>query len=165
MFKRTMLLIFSALVLFGCATTQNPLDVIYLPPNKSVCDIDPLYKDSVICKITKYLGETPEQLNDQLLDASLVGMWSKMVDKKDLKKSISFVRQYIVGDPQLTMQKLINYLTEKAGADPYLAMMLSRKINRLNIPEYHNLVFTIVDRKMIMFALDSQDVQLSAIIF
>jgi hypothetical protein len=155
------LVLVSILLLLGCAggTAQNPLTYLYPANEKSVCTA-PEYQASVICKIMTQLGETPEQFNDQLLDVSIVGLMTKMWDKDQLKKAISLVRQFTAAEADLSMSKLLGFLQAKSEEDQYLKMMLSRKLDRLKIPQFWMLPFTPQDKAMVIYALDSQEAQL-----
>jgi hypothetical protein len=151
-------------LLVGCATqpnapSTNPLVYLYPTNEKSVC-VSPDYTGSVICKVMTYLKETPEQFNDQLLDASIIGLMTKLFSKQDLTNAISVTRQFVAATEGLTLTKLLGFLETKSEKDEYLKMLLSRKLGRLKIPQFMDLVFTPQDKAMIIYALDSQEAQL-----
>lgn len=137
-------------------------NIIYPAPVTSVCT-QPEAQGSVICQIATYLKTTPEQLNDALLDASLVGIWTKLISATDLRAAVSKVRQYTAMTDNLTMDMLIRYITKESETDPALALLLSRRLKTLNVTQgaLNLKIFKPFDKGLVVKALDSQTEQLT----
>ena len=158
--KMLAVLVFAVLVI-GCVggNTTNPINYLYPINEKSICTT-PEYQTSIICKTMASIGQTPEQFNDMLLDASVIGLMTKMWDKEQLKAAFSVLRQFTASEATMTFEKLIGFMEKRADVDPYMKMLLSRKLGQLKVPQFYALPFSPQDKSMVIYALDSQEAQL-----
>lgn len=143
------------LVFAGCATLYPP----ELPEqNPCTVAVEPV---PVLCKVFAYLQITPAQANDMLLDASLVGIWSKVTKAPEIQAAIDKVEMFL-NNNEVGLNGLIKYVVKEAEIDPALALLLSRRLSRFqNIPELGDLVLDTTSRAMVFDHLQNQKEQLS----
>lgn len=139
--------------LTGCAS-------VYQPPPVPVCaSLDAT--GSVICAIAEKIGSSPEQMNDMLLDASLIGIGTKITTGAELEAAVGKVQAYVTEKKILTVSGIIKYLVEEAKIDPALALLLSRRLVFLQVPGLDQKTLTPFDIKLIEKHLANQVEQLS----
>ena len=143
----------SAQFFIGCAT-------IYAPPANPIC-AQPEFSGSVICAIGDKVGMSPEQMDDMLLDATLIPVAVKQVQAADMKKAVAKVRKWVVEKDILTMEGISAYLYQQAAVDPALGLLISRRLPMFsNVPELSVKPFLACDKKLVIMQLDHQDAQL-----
>lgn len=153
--KKLFLVCLIITALCGCAWLQN----IYPKPADPIC-AKPEYAESVICAIAKYLQIDAEQMDDMLLDATLIPVALKQAKAEQMKKAIAKVRKYVVEKDVLTMAGIRAYLVAQAEIDPALALMLSRRLPMFTeIPVLSVKIFLPVDRDLVIAHLDHQEAQ------
>ena len=118
--KIILLLILAAFFIVGC-------DTVYKPPVTPIC-LKPEYSQSVICEIGNYLKVQPEQMHDIIIDSTLLGIGTKIVDGPALKKSTDKIRVWIVQKDILTMEGVTKYVMEEADINPAFALLLKRRL-------------------------------------
>lgn len=149
------MLVVLCLTIYGCAYLQQ----IYPKPPEPVC-AKPEYAESVICAIAKYLQVDVEQLDDMLLDATLIPVALKQAKAEQMKKAIAKVREYVVDKDVLTMAGIKAYLMAQAEVDPALALMLSRRLPVFTeIPVLSVKLFLPIDKALVVAHLDHQAAQ------
>jgi hypothetical protein len=152
------------LFIFAClagivAATLAVGGCLYQKPAAPIC-AKPEYAGSVICAIGEQVGVAPEQMDDMLLDASLLTVATKRAKAQDMKKAIAKVRKWVVDKDVLTMQGIQAYLAEQAKVDPALALLLSRRMPMFaNLPGLSDKAFLPIDKQMVISQLDHQDEQ------
>jgi hypothetical protein len=150
-------LIIGALTAFainGCGT-------LYPKPVDPICS-KPEAKGSVICDMATYLKTTPEQIDSMLLDASLVSLATKITTAAELRKTFDMVEAWVAGQNLLTMEGISKYLGEKAAFDPYLAMLISRRLPILSsIPNLSIKPLTPYDKNLVLLELKRQREQVA----
>lgn len=147
------LLVMGALFFSGCAS-------VYPPPGNPVCAA-PEAVGSVICATAARVGMTPEQIDAAFLDAALVGIGTKVVKADDLRKAVDKTRVWVVERDILTIDGLVKYLVKEAEIDPALALLLSRRLGLINLPDLGIKPVTAYDKGLIVAGLDHQLEQLS----
>lgn len=150
--KKTLIVTVCILLLAGCAS-------IYQPPAAPVC-ASPLAQGSVICAIAARLGTTPEQIDAMFLDASLVGIGTKVIKAEDLRKAVLETKLW-VDQHEFTVDALIKYLVKQAEVDPSLALLLSRRLGMINLPDLGQVQVTAYDKGLVLAGLNHQLEQLS----
>jgi hypothetical protein len=80
------------------------------------------------------IGTTPEQMDTMLLDASLIGITTKVTTGDELKAAVGKVQKYVTDTPALSINLIIGYLVKEAKIDPALALLLSRRLVFLQVP-------------------------------
>ena len=124
--KRGIILLAMVALITGCAT-------MYPPPTAPLCG-KPEAALSVICEIGAKIGTTPEQMDTMLLDASLIGIGTKVTTGAELRAAIGKVQKYVNDTPTLSVNLIIGYLVKEAKIDPALALLLSRRLVFLQVP-------------------------------
>lgn len=145
-----------ALLLSGCAY----LDQIYPPPDVPVCS-KPEAAGSVICAVATRINMTPEQIDAAFLDAALVGIGTKIVKADDLRAAVTKARAWVQDRDILTIDGLTKYLVQEAQVDPALALLLSRRLGMINLPDLGIEPVTAYDRDLILSGLQHQLDQLA----
>jgi hypothetical protein len=140
-------------VFFGCAS-------IYPPPVDPVC-AKPEAAGSVICATAQKLGLTPEQLDAAFLDAALVGIGAKVIKADELRKAVNKAIVWVKDKDILTIQGLTAYLVTESTVDPALALLLSRRLGLINLPDLGVQPLTAYDRELVLAGLDHQLKQLA----
>ena len=151
--KRTFIMMAVAALLTGCAT-------MYPTPTAPLCG-KPEAAGSVICAIGAKIGTTPEQMDTMLLDASLIGIGTKVTTGAELEKAIAKVQKYVNDTPTLSINLVIGYLVKEAKIDPALALLLSRRLVFLQVPVLDVKTLTPFDIALIKGHLENQMEQLS----
>lgn len=151
--NRLIALFCSAAIVCGCAT-------IYPPPPAPVCAA-PEAAGSVICEIARRLSTTPEQLDQMFLDASLVGIGTKLVRAADLRRAVERARSWVAEKHILTVDGLVKYLVAESEVDPALALLVSRRLGVINLPDLGLAPLTAYDIALVLKGLDHQLAQLS----
>jgi hypothetical protein len=133
----------------------------YAPPQASLC-AKPEAADSIICQLSTYLKTTPEQIDAMLLDASLVSLATKVTSAEELRKTLDTVEVWVSGRDILTMDGLAKYLGEKAAFDPYLALLLSRRLPILaSVPTLSYKPLTAFDKSLVLLEIKRQKDQVA----
>ena len=133
---------------------------VYQRPAVPVCSKSEA-AGSVICAIGAKIGTTPEQMNDLLLDASLIGIGTKVTTGAEMKAAVAKVQKYVAEKPSLSAKLIISYLVTEAKIDPALALLLSRRLVFLQVPGLETQTLTPFDVGLVKAHLDSQMEQLS----
>ena len=124
--KRIIILLAMVALVAGCAT-------MYPTPTAPLCG-KPEAAGSVLCAIGAKIGTTPEQMDTMLLDASLIGITTKVTTGDELKAAVGKVQKYVTDTPALSINLIIGYLVKEAKIDPALALLLSRRLVFLQVP-------------------------------
>ena len=140
-------------LLAGCAG-------MYPAPEAPVCGT-PEATSSVICAIGAKIGQTPEQMNDMLLDASLIGIGTKVTTGPQLKDAVIKVQKWVTDKQILTVKGIVAYLVSEAKIDPALALLLSRRLVFLQVPGLETQTLTPFDRGLVDKHLANQLEQLN----
>lgn len=140
------------LLLAGCAS-------VYQPPAAPVCAA-PAAAGSVICAIAARLNTTPEQLDAMFLDASLVGIGTKIIKAEDLRTAVLSTKRWVEKN-EFTVDALVKHLVKQAEVDPALALLLSRRLGMINLPDLGQVQVTPYDRGLVLDGLNHQLEQLS----
>ena len=151
--KRFLALLAIAALLIGCAT-------LYPTPTAPLCG-KPEAAGSVICAIGAKIGTTPEQMDTMLLDASLIGITTKVTTGTELKAAVAKVQKYVDQTPTLSVNIIIGYLVREAQLDPALALLLSRRLVFLQVPVLDVKALTPFDVGLVKAHLAHQMNQLS----
>lgn len=146
-------LIAGFLFLGGCAS-------VYPPPADPVC-ASPEAVGSVICATAARIGLTPEQIDAAFLDAALIGIGTKVIQAEALRKAVTTTRVWVVERDVLTIDSLVKYLIKESSFEPALALLLSRRLGLINLPDLGIKPVTSYDKALIIAGLDSQLEQLS----
>jgi hypothetical protein len=133
---------------------------MYPAPEAPVCGT-PESNGSVICAIGAKIGQTPEQMNDMLLDASLIGIGTKVTTGQQLKDAVIKVQKWVTERQILTIKGIITYLVSEAKIDPALALLLSRRLVFLQVPGLETQTLTPFDRVLVEKHLANQLEQLN----
>ena len=130
---------------------------VYKPPVAPVC-LQPAYSESVICALGKYLKVEPEQMHDIIIDATLLGLGTKIVDGPALRKSTAKIRTYVIDKDLLTMEGLVKYVMAEADINPAFALLLQRRLPDFGgVPQLSTLALKPIDITMIKWELDQVD--------
>lgn len=132
----------------GCAS-------VYPPPATPVCAA-PEAAGSVICAISQRLGITPEQIDAMFLDAALVGIGTKVIKAAELRKAVDKAMLWVRDKDILTIDGLTRYLVTESTIDPALAMLLSRRLGLINLPDLGIKPLTAYDRELVIAGLQHQ---------
>jgi len=146
-------MLLTILALFGCAT-------IYPPPQDPVC-AKPEAAGSVICATAQRLGMTPEQIDAAFLDAALVGIGTKLIRADELRRAVGKTRTWVADRDILTIDGLTKYLVTEATIDPALALLLSRRLGLINLPDLGVKALTKYDKALVLAGIDHQLAQLT----
>jgi hypothetical protein len=149
--KLTLMLI--VLLVAGCAS-------VYPPPVDPVC-AKPEAVGSVICATAQRLNMTPEQLDALFLDAALIGIGTKVVQADELRKAVNKAIVWVKDKDILTIQGLTAYLVTESTVDPALALLLSRRLGLINLPDLGIQPLTVYDKELVLAGLDHQLKQLA----
>lgn len=133
---------------FGCST-------IYPPPVDPVC-ASPAAAGSIICATATRLGLTPEQIDAAFLDAALVGIGTKVIKAEDLRRAVDKARVWVQDKDILSIDGLTKYLISEARVDPALALLLSRRLGLINLPDLGVRPVTPYDKGLILAGLQHQ---------
>ena len=137
----------------GCAS-------MYPTHTAPVCGI-PEASGSVICAIGAKIGQTPEQMNDMLLDASLIGIGTKVTTGQQMKDAVAKVQKWVTEKQILSIQGIVAYLVSEAKIDPALSLLLSRRLVFIQVPGLETQALTPFDRGLVDKHLANQMEQLS----
>ena len=140
-------------LLFGCSK-------IYAPPATPVC-ASPEAKGSVLCAVAQRLNTSPEQLDSAFLDAALVGIGTKLVSAAELKAAVGKAQKWVGERNILTIDGLTQYLVKEATVDPALALLLSRRLGVINLPDLGTKALTTYDVTLVKAGLQHQLDQLA----
>lgn len=151
--KRVIALLAMVALVAGCAT-------VYPTPTAPLC-AKPEAVDSVLCAIGAKIGTTPEQMDTMLLDASLIGIGTKVTTGAELKAAVGKVQKYVNDTPAMSINLVIGYLVKEAKIDPALALLLSRRLVFLQVPTLDIKTLTPFDVSLIKGHLANQMEQLS----
>ena len=133
---------------------------MYPTPTAPLCG-KPEAANSVICAIGAKIGTTPEQMDSLLLDASLIGITTKVTTGAELEKAVAKVQKYVADTPTLNINLIIGYLVKEAKIDPALALLLSRRLVFLQVPVLDVKTLTPFDIALVKAHLENQMEQLS----
>ncbi len=133
---------------------------MYPAPEAPVCG-KPEATGSVICAIGAKIGQTPEQMNDMLLDASLIGIGTKVTTGPKLKEAVVKVQKWVTERQILTIKGIVAYLVSESQIDPALALLLSRRLVFLQVPGLETQTLTPFDRGLVDKHLANQLEQLN----
>lgn len=150
--KRFIALLAMAALIAGCAT-------MYPTPTAPLCD-KPEAAGSVLCAIGAKIGTAPEQMDTLLLDASLIGIATKVTTGDELRNAIGKVQKYVTDTPTLSINLIIGYLVKEAKIDPALALLLSRRLVFLQVPVLDIQTLTPFDVALVKVHLEHQMEQL-----
>lgn len=151
--QRIIALLAIVALMTGCAT-------MYPPPPAPVC-AQPDATGSVLCAIGLKINTTPEQMDTMLLDASLIGIGTKVTTGAELEKAIGKVQKYVNDTPTLSVNLIVKYLVKEAQIDPALALLLSRRLVFLQVPQLDLKTLTPFDVQLVKKHLVNQMEQLS----
>lgn len=130
---------------------------VYKPPVTPIC-LKPEYAGSVICEIGAYLKFQPEQMNDVIIDATLLGLGTKIVDGPALRKSSAKVRKWVVEKDILSMEGLVKYVMSEADLNPAFALLLKRRLPDFGgVPGLSIKPLKPIDKAMVVWELDQLD--------
>jgi len=147
----------SLIVCVAMAVAMMGCSYVYKPPVAPVC-LQPAYAESVICAIGKYLKVEPEQMHDVIIDATLLGIGTKIVDGPALRKSTAKIRKYVIEKDLLTMNGLVAYIMAEADINPAFALLLKRRLpDFAGVPQLSTLALKPIDITMIKWELDQVD--------
>lgn len=152
MIKRIILCV-ALVCMVGCAS-------MYPVPPAPICG-KPEAESSVICAISAKIGTTPEQMNDMLLDATLIPIAAKVVSAQELKDAVGKVQKYVKEKDVLSVKGIVAYLVVEAKVDPALAMLLSRRLVFLQVPGLETQALLPFDKELVLSHLQNQMDQLS----
>lgn len=154
--KKFITLLLFGLLLSGCSF----LNQVYPPPAVSVCSKAEA-AGSIICATAAKLNMTPEQIDAAFLDASLVGIGTKVIKAEDLRNAVTKTRKWVVEKNVLTIDGLVKYLVKESEVDPALALLLSRRLGLINLPDLGVQPLTAYDIQLVISSIDHQLEQLS----
>ena len=140
-------------LLAGCAG-------VYPAPADPVC-VKPEAAGSIICATAQRLNMTPEQIDALLLDAALVGIGTKVIKASELQAAVSKTQEWVRDKSILTINGLVKYLVTEATVDPALALLLSRRLGLINLPDLGVKTLTVYDRELVLYGLQHQLDQLT----
>ena len=149
--KRLTLMMIACLlvVMFaGCAS-------VYPPPVDPVCSRHEAV-GSVICATAQRLSMTPEQLDALFLDAALVGIGTKVIKAEELRQAVTKTMTWVKDKDILSISGLTKYLITEATVDPALALLLSRRLGLINLPDLGIKMLTAYDRELVIYGLQHQ---------
>jgi len=150
---KKLIIMLCCVALLGCAS-------LYPPPTEPVCS-KPEAVGSVICATAQRLSLTPEQLDAAFLDAALVGIGTKVVKAEELRSAIGKAKVWVLEKNILTIDGLVKYLVTESTVDPALALLLSRRLGLINLPELGVQPLTQYDVQLVLAGLEHQLEQLS----
>ena len=133
---------------------------MYPPPATPVCAA-PGASGSVICATAARLNTTPEQIDTMFLDAALVGIGTKVIQAPALRAAVTKSIGWVDKNPALTIDALVKYLVKESDVDPALALLLSRRLGVINLPDLGVRPVTAYDVTLIRAGLNHQLEQLS----
>lgn len=137
-------------VFIGC-------DTVYKPPVAPIC-LQTEYANSVICAIGNYLKIPPETAGEVIIDATLFGIGTKIVDGPALKKSSAKIRKWIVEKDILTMEGVVKYVMSEADLNPAFALLLKRRLPDFgSVPGLSIKPLQPIDKSMLIWELDQLD--------
>lgn len=142
-----------ALLLTGCST-------LYPTPPDPVC-AKPDAAGSIICATAARLNMTPEQIDAAFLDAALVGIGTKIVQSDELRRAVTAARKWVAERDILSIDGLTKYLVTQSTMDPALALLISRRIGLINLPDLGIKPLTEYDKGLVLAGIDHQLAQLA----
>ena len=150
--RRLTVMFIACVLLAGCAS-------IYPVPTDPVC-AKPEAAGSVICATAQRLSMTPEQIDSAFLDAALVGIGTKVIKAEDLRAAVTKTKTWVEAN-EFTIDQLVKYLVKQADVDPALALLLSRRLGMINLPDLGVVALTPYDKSLVLAGLNHQLEQLS----
>ena len=151
--KKIFVLLAIVAFITGCAT-------MYPTPTAPLCGKLEA-AGSVLCAIGSKIGTTPEQMDTMLLDASLIGIGTKVTTGSEMKAAVAKVQKYVNDTSTLSINLVIGYLVKEAKIDPALALLLSRRLVFLQVPVLDIKTLTPFDVSLIKGHLENQMEQLN----
>ena len=133
---------------------------IYTPPSAPVCAA-PEASGSVLCAVAQRLNTSPEQLDSAFLDAALVGIGTKVVSAAELNAAVGKAQAWVDKQPAFTIDALTKYLVKESTVDPALALLLSRRLGVINLPDLGVKPLTAYDVTLVKAGLQHQMNQLA----
>jgi hypothetical protein len=103
---------------------------------------------------------TPEQIDSAFLDAALVGIGTQLIKADELEAAILKTKEWVDGH-EFTIDELVKYLVKQAEIDLALALLLSRRLGLINLPDLGVVALTPYDRELVLLGLNHQLEQLS----
>lgn len=152
----TAMLLALFLTISGCAYFNQ----IYPPPAAPVCS-KPEAAGSIICATANRLNMTPEQIDAAFLDAALVGIGTKIIQAQDLRAAVLKAQKWVRDRDILTIDGLTKYLIGESQIDPALALLLSRRLGLINLPDLGIKPVTAYDKQLILAGIQHQLDQLA----
>ena len=147
------LLVMAMALVFGCAGFNE----VYKPPVTPIC-LRADYAGSVICAIGDELQIAPEQMHDIIIDSTLIGLGTKIVDGPSLRKTSAELRKWVVEKDILNMQGLYGQVMDKANLNPAFLLLLQRRLpDFANVPILNIKPFLPIDKAMVIWELDQLD--------
>ena len=140
------------LMIAGCSK-------IYTPPATPVCAA-PEAKGSILCAVAQKLNTSPEQLDSAFLDAALVGIGTKLISAAELKAAVGKAQAWVAKQSTFSIDLLTKYLVKESTVDPALALLLSRRLGVLNVPDLGVKPLTPYDVALVQAGLQHQMDQL-----
>ena len=141
------------IALLGCSK-------IYAPPATPVCAA-PEAAGSVLCAVAQRLNTSPEQLDSVFLDAALVGIGTKVISASELKAAVGKAQAWVEKQSTFSIDLLTKYLVKEATIDPALALLLSRRLGVINLPDLGVKPLTPYDVTLVKAGLQHQMDQLA----
>ena len=133
---------------------------IYTPPATPICAA-PEAAGSVLCAVAQRLNTSPEQLDSAFLDAALVGIGTKVISAAELKAAVGKAQAWVDKQPAFTIDALTKYLIGESTVDPALAILLSRRLGVINLPDLGVRPLTAYDVTLVKAGLQHQLDQLA----
>lgn len=150
----------STIMLLSWMNSCANVGQVYTAPPVPVCS-QAEASDSVICATATKLNLTTEQIDAMFLDASLVGISTKVFSAADLRKVLQDARKWVTEREILNIEGLTRYLVMRAEVDPAMALLLSRRLGMISLPILNMTPLTPYDINMVLAGIDHQLEQLS----
>jgi hypothetical protein len=126
------------LMFFGCAGS--------MPAEKSVCATDQAATGSVICRIASEMGWTVEEVDNAILDATVLSWAFDVAEKEQILSLCEKVETVVNAEVDIQMSRIVALVVEDSKKSMAIASILSRRLIYFDVPE----VITPYDRYLIL---------------
>ncbi len=115
------------LMFSGCAGS--------MPADKSVCATDQAATGSVICRIASEMGWTVEEVDNAILDATVLSWAFDVAEKDQILELCSRVEAVVNLDINVQMSRIVALVVDDSKKSQAIASILSRRLIYFDVPD------------------------------
>ena len=112
---------------YGCAGT--------MPADKSVCATDPTATGSVICRIASEMGWTVEDVDNAILDATILSWAFDVAENDQILGLCDKVEAVVNLDMDVQMSRIVALVVDDSKKSKAVASIISRRLIYFDVPE------------------------------